>query len=309
MEYKDVVKFVKEAKLDLKSLTHLARIEDEFGKEAVIASLTYSVPRPPGNPHNDIYYLLQYHYHEFAASMNPCPSAMTYNILSNHAEKNQSFIMPAFQGNYQVLPGDYKYGYICCYSEMNNMDYLSRKKVVINFEFTAQIPEYNDLLFMNNFKNVYELPWIEKYSRDHDPFTTYDFGFLSILGQYKIIYNYLTKEMTRFANLYELDYYTYPFILFIKKDDFTLRFNIFYFSTKETPYVVLDKFLNFDIPYDWSKNAGRDFVHFSYNFIEEYDTGGEDNISVTHFNHNVDPDLTFWNSPQIIDTFKQMLIN
>ena len=309
MEYKDVIKFLSLNKPDIQSLVHLANIEAEHGKEAVIASLTYSMPRQVPYQPTDVYYYLQYHYHDFAASMNPCPENQTFNILSSTAGKGQSFLMPAFQGNYQVLPGDYKYGYICCYSEMANMTPFDRRKVVINFEFTAQIAHYHQLIFKNNSNNAYNLPIIEKYKEDiGEPWYQYDMGFLSILAQYKILHNYLTKNMTRFTNIYELDFYTYPFILLIKKDDFTLRFNIFYFSTKEIPYTVIDSFLNFDIPYDWSKNAGRDFVYFSYNFIDDFDPAGIDNIAVTHYNKNLDQDTNFWQSQEIIDTFKKMLI-
>ena len=308
MDYKDVVKFVKNAKLDLKSLVHLARIEDEFGKEAVIASLTYSMPREIPNVPTDVYYYLQYHYHDFAASMNQCPSSNTYSLQIKKADKNQSVVMNAFQGMYQVLPNDYKYGYICCYSEMNNMNYVDRKKVVINMEFSQYMGALFDYIFSNDNKNAFDLPILKDKHLPYpdSPVTPYK-GFLSILAQYKLIYNYYTKDFTKFSNMYVMDEYTWPFILFIKKDDFTLRFNIFYFNTSSVPYTVVGSFLNFDIPYDWSQEFGMDEVYFSYNFIDEFDNG-DDFITVTHYNHNLDADQDFWQSPEIINTFKKMII-
>jgi len=307
MDYKDVVKFVNEAKLDLKSLVHLARIEDEFGKEAVIASLTYSMPRQLPVVPKDVYYYLQYHYHDFAASMNGCPSSMTYSVGSKKAKKNQSFVMRAFNENYEVLPNDYKYGYICCYSEMHNFTYSDRQKVSINLEFSSISAYDPSMRYFNNDKNVYDLPILEKKHLIGEPFIPYNSGWLSILGQYKVLYNYLTKDFTRFTNIYQLDDYTYPFILFIKLDDNTLRFNIIYFNTQSVPYTVVDSFINFDIPYDWNSEFGKDMVFFSYNFTEEFDNG-EDNIQVSHFSKNLDADQDFWNSPEIIAVLKKMLI-
>lgn len=307
MDYKDVVKFVKEAKLDLKSLVHLARIEDEFGQEAVIASLTYSMPREIPNVPTDVYYYLQYHYHDFAASMNGCPSSLTISLNSKKAKKNQSFMIQAFNGNYEVLPNDYKYGYICCCSEMFNMNAIDRHKVTINLEFSS-ISSYDpQMRWFNNDKNVYNLPILEKKHLIGQPFIPYTNGWLSIVGQCKILYNYIIKDFIKFSNMSIMDEYTYPFILFIKLDDNTMRFNIFYFNTQSVPYTVVGSFLNFDMPYDWKAEFGRDLVFFSYNFTEEFDNGDE-NIQVSHFSKNLDADRDFWDSPEIIDTFKKMII-
>ena len=54
MEYKDVIKFLSLNKPDIQSLVHLANIEAEHGKEAVIASLTYSIPRQVNVEPNEI---------------------------------------------------------------------------------------------------------------------------------------------------------------------------------------------------------------------------------------------------------------
>jgi len=72
---------------------------------------------------------------------------------------------------------------------MNNMTYIARKNIEINMEFSAVCHEYNELRWFNSTKNAYDLPILDRYHYLGEPFIKYDYGFLSIVGQYKILYD------------------------------------------------------------------------------------------------------------------------